>query len=92
MLTYKTVDVPAVPASKRQELDKTLCDLCGEAIVRGRGDADEVKIKHRTGCSWPEGGHGIDTLFDVCGQCFDNKLVPWMVSQGAAPRTIKWDW
>ena len=27
---------------------------------------------------------------DMCSQCFETKLVPWLREQGAEPRTTEW--
>ena len=89
MKHMKTVDVPA---TTKQVLDKTTCDLCGSVIKPERGNADEVEVKHRTGNSYPEGGCGQEVRVDMCGNCFDTKLVPWLRTQGADPKPEDWDW
>lgn len=89
MKHMKTVEVPA---TTREEVDFVTCDLCG-AKIEGRGyDVDEVEVRHKTGSNYPEGGSGDETAVDMCGKCFDEKLVPWLRSQGAEPRTEDWDW
>lgn len=89
MKHMKTVEVPA---TTRETVDFVTCDLCGEKIdVRGY-DVDEVEVHHKTGSNYPEGGSGYETSVDMCGKCFDEKLVPWLRSQGAEPRTDEWDW
>jgi hypothetical protein len=77
------------------------CDLCGRTAPRpghGQGtwgqyggDVNEVTVSHRSGSSYPEGGSGETVEFDVCPDCFRDKLVPWLRSQGAEPRTTEWD-
>lgn len=89
MKHMKTVQVPA---TKKQVVEKVTCDLCGAEIKRTGYSAEEVEIKHRTGDNYPEGGIGDETSVDMCGKCFDEKLVPWLRSQGAEPRTEEWDW
>ncbi len=89
MKHLKTVEVPA---TTRETVDFVTCDLCGEKIdVRGY-DVDEVEVRHKTGSNYPEGGSGDETSVDMCGKCFDEKLVPWLRSQGAVPGTDEWDW
>lgn len=88
----KHVKTVVVPASEHQQVERVTCDLCNSEIKRTGYDADEVEIRHRTGHSYPEGGSGAETTIDMCGQCFDEKLVPWLRSQGANPTTTDWDY
>jgi hypothetical protein len=89
----KHTKVVEVPATTRNVVYKVQCDLCGGEIAQGsRHDINEVTVKHRTGSSWPEGGSGEEVGVDMCPSCFASKLVPWLTSQGAAPRTTEWDW
>lgn len=81
-----------IPAKTMQEIYKTTCDLCGAEIKAGRFSADNVEVKHRTGNIYPEGGSGEEVSVDMCGNCFDTKLVPWLRSQGADPKPEEWDW
>lgn len=80
-----------IPAKIIQEVDKTTCDLCNEEIQYKRYSADEVVIKRRTGDSYPEGGSGEEVEVDMCGDCFDKKLIPWLKSQGVTPAIEEWD-
>lgn len=80
-----------VPASTREVVTHTTCDLCGQQIKPKIGNADEVEVKHRTGSAYPEGGSGEETSVDLCGDCFDGRLVPWLESQGAKPTTREWE-
>lgn len=88
----KYMQTVQVPATEKQVVDKVTCDLCGAQIKRKGFSAEEVEVKHRTGLIYPEGGGGYDAIFDICGQCFEGKLVPWLGSQGAEPRTERWDY
>ena len=81
-----------VPATTREVEDKVACDLCGADINRQGYEIDEVTVKHRMGSSYPECGSGEEVITDICGQCFDKKMVPWLKSQGAEPRIEKWRW
>jgi ribosomal protein S27E len=84
----KTVEVPARTETVTASVT---CDLCGKVISRQRGNAEIVEIRHRTGSSYPEGGSGVDFEVDMCPDCFDSKLVPWLQSQGAEIRETNWD-
>lgn len=89
MKHFKTVEFPARTSSI---LEKTTCDICRGEIAPEYGDADLVSVLHRTGCSYPDGGSGEEVSFDICGDCFDLKLVPWLREQGADPQSRDWDW
>ena len=89
MKHIKTIEVPA---TTRETVDFVVCDLCGARINEKNYDVDEVEVRHKTGHSCPDGGNGEETSVDMCGKCFDEKLVPWLRSQGAEPRTEEWDW
>lgn len=89
MKHMKTVNVPA---ETKQELDRTTCDLCGAEIKAGRYSAEEVEVRHRTGSSRPDCGAGEEVRVDMCGTCFDTKLVPWLRTQGADPKPEGWVW
>lgn len=86
----KTVEVPA---TTREIVSYVTCDLCGEKIEgRDTYDVNEVEIRYKTGRNYPEGGSGDETSVDMCGKCFEEKLVPWLRSQGVEPRTEDWSW
>ena len=80
----------AVPATDRKETVKITCDLCGQDVVKKCGNADEVIIEHRCGSAYPEGGSGETVSVDMCVTCFEDKLTPWLKSQGAELRTTEW--
>ena len=99
MKTMKTVDVPAVPATTKEVVDKVLCDLCVNRDYNGMSsyEFDEVEVeiivKRREGANYPEGGSGTETVIDVCPGCFKAKLVPWVLSHGKTNIvTEDWDW
>lgn len=88
MKHMKTV---GVPATTKEVVDFVSCDLCGAKLGESRYDIDEVIVRHKTGSNYPEGGSGEETSVDMCGRCFDEKLLPFLRSQGADPRTEEWD-
>ncbi len=70
------------------------CDLCGcEAVQPGSrwegGLYDvsetrlEVSVVAEEGTVYPEGGSTERTVVDLCPTCFNERLVPWLRSQGA---------
>jgi len=81
-----------VPAKMKDVVDFVTCDLCGVKITEEGYEVSEVEVRHKIGYSCPSGGSGEETSVDMCGKCFDEKLLPWLRSQGAEPSTEDWDW
>lgn len=88
MQHFKTVEVPA---TTKQVHDFDTCDICGIKIDDGGvHGVNEVEVRHKTGQSYPEGGGGEEISVDMCGKCFDEKLLPWLRSLGVVLRTKEW--
>ncbi|KKN78948.1 hypothetical protein LCGC14_0344230 [marine sediment metagenome] len=95
----RVYDKVTVPSYKRDRLAEICCDLCGKKrkfpnndhAWGDRFDVSEVMISYRDGVSYPEGGSGTTTGFDVCPHCFEHKLVPWFIEQGATLTEKEWD-
>jgi len=86
-----------IATTEREVFQGILCDICGSETVRGTWafdpySIDEVTIKHRCGSNFPEGGMGQEIEVDLCPECFDDKLVPWLRNQGARVIQTEWDW
>lgn len=78
-------------------LEKTTCDLCGESTsgdnwADGNYEHDEITIQRVSGAHYPEGDYRETASFDICPKCWEEKLVPWMASQGASPTVKEADW
>lgn len=76
------------------------CDLCGATSksydwTSGVYEVNEtdvnVVIKHKSGESYPSGGWGTTSEIDMCPKCFQEKLIPWVKSQGGNVREEEWD-
>ena len=76
------------------------CDLCSKQSYTGDwGDGcykiDEVEIKTKVFCtkgtSHPYNGSTTDYDIDLCPKCFEEKLIPWLKSQGAEIKPVKVD-
>jgi hypothetical protein len=77
------------------------CDICGKeshSADWGSGfySIDEtlilMRIQQRGGVSYPDGGgEGSEYDIDLCPDCFVNKLIPWLKSQGAEIKPKKWE-
>lgn len=98
MKVYKTVDVPA---TTREVLVKRMCDLCGMESKSCDWDAGlyevnetEIKItmKQKEGSSYPEGGSGTKYEIDLCPECFTQRMIPWLKSEGANIEECEWEW
>lgn len=87
----------------RKVLVKRTCDICGcEAIDHSRWatesswQSNETTLRiavHQTeGTNYPEGGWGKEFIVDMCPQCFKDKLIPWINSQGGNVQEQEWDW
>lgn len=79
-------------------IEAVVCDLCGAKTsgnkpwAKGNHDAIEVDVCMRTWKHWPEGGSGEDIQYDICPTCFRERLMPWLLNQGAAPRIKDLGW
>ena len=80
------------------------CDLCGLKSNRasesewngfsyGVDETQvEIVVRQKEGSNYPEGGSGTKYDVDLCPKCFKEKLVPWLISQGARIKEEVWDW
>jgi hypothetical protein len=74
----------------RTTVKEIRCDMCPAVTKRelcwpGRGDnnVNRTKIEFEYGSSYPEGQWTTTQSFDVCPDCWEGKVVPWFMSQGA---------
>jgi len=87
-----------VPRHTETRIDKLKCDLCGaESHDRDDWSAEryavaETTIQCKTGSSYPEGGSGTEYNIDLCPTCFEEKLIPWLQSQGATVKEKEWEY
>ncbi len=103
MKFYETKIKPPQPETTYKKFLCRKCDLCGFETKHGDGewsggwydinDTDiRVEIKQKEGTNYPEGGSGTNYEIDLCPNCFKEKLVPWLKSQGANIEEQEWDW
>lgn len=85
-----------VPEQTKQVVDFKTCDLCQERLGMPKysGDQlDSVSIQAEKWTGYAECGDYQKTAFDMCMKCFEEKLIPWLASQGAtSPRIETSDW
>lgn len=98
MQTFKKEIVPQT--TRTVQVSRT-CDLCGvdaKNILWGDFSCDfdetevRVSVKQKEGTQYPEGGSGTECEIDICPKCFKDRLVPWLISQGANIERKDWDW
>ena len=90
MKHYKIKDIPQ---HTEQVLDNTTCDMCGGIIKPTQSfQVNEIEIKRRTGFSCPDGGSGEELDIDICGECFDNVILPFLKTKIQNVRIVDWDW
>jgi hypothetical protein len=72
--------------------EQIFCDLCGiesagydwyNAAWEINETTIYIKIEQREGENYPEGSYGTKLVIDLCPECFKNKLITWLNSQGA---------
>lgn len=100
MKVFKNV---IVPAKTVKTLDKVICDICkkegtnywneGNKWVKGNYCVNNTIIEHKIGNDYGADGKDIITkYFDICNDCFDNKVVPALESLGAVMYEEESDW
>lgn len=80
-----------VPAEKVEVLDHVKCELCENTCTNDNWsplqyEVTEPEVSLRIGKHYPEGGHAITTILDICPDCFQKKLIPWFQSLGGQVR------
>lgn len=83
---------------EKNVLDRIQCDFCkNQTNNDSNWDGDsfairETEIRFKDGVSYPEFGHGTEITVDMCPDCFEKKLIPWIESNGVKMNTKDWDW
>lgn len=78
-----------IPKREVESVVAIVCDLCGEKKKppenwgRGAYVVEKTKISYESGEIYPEGGCTEVISYDICPECFMNKLVPWLQKNGA---------
>lgn len=72
-------------------IDVILCDICKKEFPGGHWLNDpykniETEVHYKDYASYPDDYFtNEEIVFDICPDCFKNRLVPWLKSQGAEP-------
>lgn len=83
---------------EEEYVSSTTCELCGRSTKNDRDwGGEDANVNHATvmlevGYGHGDGGNIQQTIVDVCPDCFKSKMLPWLASQGANPRTDEIDW
>lgn len=93
-----------IPARTEVQTTHVTCDLCGARGREDSGyehasewaqhhgssyDEEVTAVRMKIGHNCPDGGSWSTTTFDICRNCFETRLMPWLAEQGATPRTQK---
>lgn len=98
----KVYETKVHPAHEYEALVARSCDICGKQ-TKGMTDWDHgfyevneteisIKIKQKEGSNYPSGGNGTEQEVDLCPDCFKDKFIPWLKSQGAKIEEKEWYW
>ena len=89
---------------KEERLEKytrcvaVVCDMCGRENPGSDWSTEdrsvrETEIRYKTGADlYPESGSGEELRVDLCPECFEQKLIPWLRQQGVAVVPRKWEY
>ena len=91
------------PAREYEEQVEVRCELCGaeaphpngaDGLFWGEHWASRVGVRMCAvdGSSYPEGGSKQETGYDVCLDCWNAKIVPYMLSLGAKQYQSYFEW
>ncbi len=90
-------------AKECEYLLKVICDICSkesnsDSWLEDSFERDDTKLSLKTvinntkGRYSLDGGYGTKIEVDICPDCFRNKLVPWLKTQGVKINKIEWDY
>jgi hypothetical protein len=74
-----------------------VCDVCKKSYdedwdKNSEYDILETSVEMRTGKSYPDDTWGDIITFDICPNCFTNKLIPALLEMGAKPTKKDLGW
>ena len=82
-----------IPAKTETFANRTFCDICKSEIEKNYyGNVSYVEISYTSGISYPEGGRKEKKYYDMCPQCFESQLVPFLSSLGMNSYDEDYDW
>lgn len=89
-----------IPECKREVFTNLKCDLCGKESNKNYARSwkketyDELVtcISYKKGHCFPDGGYGEELHVDLCPNCFESKLIPWLKEQGVNTELKEYDY
>jgi hypothetical protein len=64
-------------------VSRVFCDCCKKEVASQKGYRhQEVEITKESGHNWPEGPVYIRTTYDICVDCFEERVEPFLKSIG----------
>lgn len=90
----KIYEKKIIPAQEKEVCSGTVCDLCKtpDKEWNTNGNLTEIVVKHKWGNTYPDGGLGEKIDIDLCPNCFNDVLVPFLKERGAEIKTTEWDY
>lgn len=101
LFSMKHKKLITIPEKQEERVVTVTCDLCGAEGKPNYEGADwttesystnETHVRWKKGSSYPEGGSGEQYDVHVCPKCFEERLLPWLRTQGAAPIAEEYDY
>lgn len=92
-MEHKTKKV--IPEHEKEIVSHTTCDICKRSNKHGkdRCDISETEINYRVvDYLFPECGGGTNYRYDICHECFVDKVMPALSDLGAVPTIEEWDY
>lgn len=86
------------PAEKYKLLKECICDLCGHKSTElfndpeRYGDYSQITVEMQEGTCYPESHSYTTTYYDICPNCFKNKIMRFLNNEGASPTEENNDW
>ena len=86
------------PAETYKALIEKSCDICGKKSERSDSwinegfDKEQTEVSFTSGSYYPEGQYGNTIEFDICPECFFNKLKPFIESFGGVAEEREFDY
>ena len=83
-----------VPEHTKEVISHKTCDICKRSD-KGKDscDIDEAEVSFRdVEMSYPECGSGTTYSYDICHECFKEKVMHALSELGAEPKVEEWDY
>lgn len=90
-----------VPARVEEVVVGLKCDLCEKTVKRDRWGFEtyeindvlvSIKMHRKTGESFSDCGFQQEQEIDICPNCWDEVIMPFLKSKGVDPEIVEMDW